>query len=101
VKVNNLCIKQHKEQLQNSKNCKYKGQKLRTKQCLSWKDTQTKSSSTSAHSVCAHLKYFTQVEGSSTGSVEYKIPTYASEEGRGTQLYYMTEILVCTAPTLK
>jgi len=40
-----------------------------------------------------------EVEGSSTGSVEYKIPTYASEEGRGIQLYYMTEIH--TTPTLK
>jgi hypothetical protein len=39
------------------------------------------------------------MEGSSIGSAEYKIPTYASEEGRGTQLYYMTEI--CTTPTLK
>jgi len=40
-----------------------------------------------------------EVEGSSTGSVEYKIPTYASEEGRGTQLYYMTDMR--TTPTLK
>jgi hypothetical protein len=34
------------------------------------------------------------VEGSSISSVECKIPASASEEGRGTQQYFMTEI--CT-----
>ena len=37
---------------------KYKGYKLRTKQCLSLTGSQTKSSSVPAQSVCAHLKHF-------------------------------------------
>ena len=51
----------YKESTKNSyktqKKYKYKGYKLRTKQCLSLTGSQTKSSSIPTQSVCAHLKH--------------------------------------------